>query len=77
LCERHTSSLSVLAPADYTAGFAWFATRLLARKWDEKLLEWNLSAAVGKEFGPIQRKYNDVVPADRTIIEASRELAVA
>jgi hypothetical protein len=73
LAGRHASSLSVLAPTDYSERH-W----LLGRHWPARheAVEGKLSAAVDSEFAELLKRYGSQVDAPRKVIESeSREAA--
>lgn len=73
LAGRHASSLSVLAPTDYSER-NWLLSRILPVRDDA--VEGKLSAAVDSEFSELLKHYGSHVAAPRKVIESeSREAA--
>jgi hypothetical protein len=72
LAQRHASSLSVLAPTDYSERH-WLLSRLLHVRGEA--VEGKLSDAVDSEFAELLKQYGDQVDADQKVIESCREAA--
>lgn len=73
LAGRHASSLSVLAPTDYSER-NWLLSRILPVRDDA--VEGKLSAAVDSEFSELLKRYGSHVAAPRKVIESeSRDAA--
>lgn len=72
LADRHTSSLSVLAPTDYSERH-WLLGRLLPVRDDA--VEGKLSAAVDSEFADLLKRYGSHVAAPRKVIESEDRAA--
>jgi hypothetical protein len=74
LAERHASSLSVLAPKNYSER-TWLLQRLIPAR--NEAVEGKLSAAVDSEFAELLKLYGaaDPVAPDRKVIESSRDAA--
>jgi hypothetical protein len=66
LAQRHASSLSVLAPTDYSER-GWLLSRLRAPR--DEAVEGKLSAAVDSEFAELLKRYGGQVAAPRKVIE--------
>jgi hypothetical protein len=74
LAGRHASSLSVLAPKNYSER-TWLLQRLIPAR--NEAVEGKLSAAVDSEFSELLKFYGmpDPVAPDRKVIESSRDAA--
>jgi hypothetical protein len=73
LARRHASSLSVLAPTDYSERH-WLLGRLLPAR--DEAVEGKMSAAVDSEFADLLKRYGAHVAAPRKVIESEmREVA--
>jgi len=71
LAARHASSLSVLAPTDYSERH-WLLSRLFVR---EDAVEAKLSAAVDSEFSELIKCYGSHAAAPRKVIESEERAA--
>jgi hypothetical protein len=72
LADRHASSLSILAPSDYSERH-WLLGRLLPVRDDA--VEGKLSAAVDSEFAELLKSYGSHVAAPRKVIESEDRAA--
>jgi hypothetical protein len=72
LASRHASSLSILAPTDYSERH-WLLGRLLPVGGDA--VEGKLSGAVDSEFGELLKHYGCHVIAPRKVIESEDRAA--
>jgi hypothetical protein len=73
LAKIHTTSLSVLAPTDYSER-GWLLSRIMPPRDDA--VEGKLSAAVDSEFSELLKRYGGHAAAPRKVIESeSREAA--
>jgi hypothetical protein len=72
LGKRHASSLSVLAPTDYSERH-WLLGRLLHPRGEA--VDGKLSDAIDSEFAELLKQYGDQVDADQKVIESSRRAA--
>ena len=72
LAARHCSSLSVLAPTDYSKR-SWLFGRALPPR--EETVDAQLSVAVDDEFQALMKQYGDPAAPDRKLIESFRAAA--
>jgi hypothetical protein len=68
LSKIHTTSLSVLAPTDYSER-GWLLSRIMAPRGDA--VEGKLSAAVDSEFSELLKRYGGHAAAPRKVIESA------
>lgn len=72
LARRHASSLSVLAPTDYSERH-WLLNRILPVR--DEAVETKLSDAVDSEFAELVKQYGSHAAAPRKVIESEERAA--